>query len=117
MEALTQAVSKAEAMAIAEEGRMKNLDLQYKKEWALRKKYYNELQDIKGNIRVYSRARPLLKFEVDRGDTEIVDTPDDTSVRVRTAAKSLEGRGGVSYKTFSYNASFNPEHSQDDVFA
>ena len=117
VDALTQAVSKAEAMAIAEEGRMKNLDLQYKKEWALRKKYYNELQDIKGNIRVYSRARPLLKFEVDRGDTEIVDTPDDTSVRVRTAAKSLEGRGGVSYKTFSYNASFNPEHSQDDVFA
>lgn len=117
IDALTQAAQNAEAMAEAQSARIKNLDMQYKKEWALRKKYYNELQDSKGNIRVYSRLRPLLKFEKERGDTAIVDTPDNQSIRVRTNADDLGGRSAVSYKTFSYNASFNPDNSQEEVFA
>jgi ankyrin repeat protein len=118
IDALSQAVQNAEAMAEAQSARMKNLDTQYKKEWSLRKKYYNELQDSKGNIRVYSRLRPLLKFEKERGDSIIVDIPDNQSIRVRThAQKDLEGHGGVAYKTFSYNASFNADTSQEDVFA
>ncbi len=117
IDALTQTAHNAEAMAEAQTARIKNLDMQYKKEWALRKKYYNELQDSKGNIRVYSRLRPLLKFEKERGDTVIVDTPDNQSIRVRTNADNLDGHSAVSYKTFSYNASFNPKNSQEDVFA
>lgn len=117
IDALTQAAHNTEAMAQAQSARIKNLDMQYKKEWALRKKYYNELQDSKGNIRVYSRLRPLLKFEKERGDTVIVDTPDNQSIRVRTNASDLDGKTGVAHKTFSYNASFNPNNSQEEVFA
>lgn len=35
----------------------------YKKETKLRKELYNELQDLKGNIRVYVRVRPFLENE------------------------------------------------------
>ena len=117
IDALSQAVAMAEATAEAQSARMKNLDTQYKKEWALRKKYYNELQDSKGNIRVYSRLRPLLKFEKDRGDSVIIDIPDNQSVCVRTQSTDIGGHNRVAYKTFSYNASFSPEQSQEEVFA
>ena len=39
----------------------KELVTKYKKEMALRKKLHNELVDLKGNIRVYCRVRPVIK--------------------------------------------------------
>ena len=44
---------------------------------------------------MYARVRPLLKFETDRGDKSIVDVPDESSVRVRTHASSLEASNAV----------------------
>eukprot|EP01046_Picozoa_sp_COSAG06_P004882 COSAG06_NODE_211_length_20166_cov_26.103752_2_plen_2350_part_00 len=44
----------------------------YLKECGLRRKLFNELQELKGNIRVYCRARPIIKFEIDQGFTDIV---------------------------------------------
>ena len=40
---------------------------QFKKETALRKKYKNELEDLKGAIRVYARCRPMAKYELENG--------------------------------------------------
>ncbi|XP_033117249.1 kinesin-like protein KIFC3 [Anneissia japonica] len=39
----------------------KELVRKYKKEMTLRKKYHNELVDLKGNIRVFCRVRPIIK--------------------------------------------------------
>ena len=39
----------------------KELVTKYKKEMALRKKLHNELVELKGNIRVYCRVRPVIK--------------------------------------------------------
>jgi len=36
----------------------------WQKEQALRRKYYNQLEDMKGKIRVYARVRPLSKKEL-----------------------------------------------------
>jgi len=33
----------------------------------LRKKYKNDLEDMKGAIRVYARCRPMAKYENERG--------------------------------------------------
>ena len=41
----------------------------------LRKKYYNQIEDMKGKVRVYCRARPLSKTEVGRGDQSTVESP------------------------------------------
>ena len=48
VQTLNQAIANADAMAEAHTSRLKNLDALYKKEFALRKKFYNELQDAKG---------------------------------------------------------------------
>ena len=33
----------------------------------MRKKYFNQMEDMKGKIRVYARVRPMLPFEAERG--------------------------------------------------
>ena len=80
---------------------------QYKKEGALRKKYKNELEDLKGAIRVYARCRPFAKYELERGCEQVVKFVDDTALKVRGA------RGD---KEFEFDAAFSPASTQDEVF-
>ena len=42
---------------------IKTLSDNYNSERILRKKYYNLIEDMKGKIRVYCRARPLSSSE------------------------------------------------------
>jgi hypothetical protein len=35
----------------------------------MRKKIFNQMEDMKGKIRVYCRIRPILQMERDRGQT------------------------------------------------
>ena len=46
--------------------RPRQVNEQLKKESGLRKKYKNELEDLKGNIRVYARCRPFAQYEKER---------------------------------------------------
>ena len=55
-----EALSK-ELKAQAQE--LKTTTENYNSERILRKKYYNMIEDMKGKIRVYCRARPLSKSE------------------------------------------------------
>lgn len=45
---------------------IKTLSDNYNSERILRKKYYNLIEDMKGKIRVYCRARPLSSSEKTR---------------------------------------------------
>jgi kinesin family protein C1 len=40
-----------------------------------KRKLHNTIQELKGNIRVFCRARPLIGFEVEAGETSVVSTP------------------------------------------
>ena len=44
---------------------------QFKKENVLRKKYKNELEDLKGSIRVYARCRPMVSYEKEKGCKQV----------------------------------------------
>lgn len=81
-----------------------------KKEQHLRKKYYNEMEDMKGKIRVYCRVRPLLPFELKDKREECVDIPDDETVNVTIAARDVT-------KTYNFDKVYGSETSQDLVFA
>ena len=52
------------------------IEQKYKQEVLKRKKLHNELEDMKGKIRVYARVRPLNKNEKDMGSPSVVDIPD-----------------------------------------
>merc|ERR1719245_677306 len=47
----------------------------YKRELSLRRKYFNKVQELRGNIRVFCRVRPLLKFELDKGAKSCLTFP------------------------------------------
>jgi hypothetical protein len=70
----------------------------YNKEQALRKKYWNEIEDMKGKIRVYARCRPFAKYEIEKGCTQVVSFPNEMSVVVESE------RGG---KPFTFDSCFN----------
>jgi len=80
---------------------------QFKKETALRKKYKNELEDLKGAIRVYARCRPMAKYEIEKGCKAVVMMKDETSLKLITT------RGE---KEFEFDAVFSDQSTQDAVF-
>ncbi|CDJ38191.1 kinesin heavy chain-like protein, putative [Eimeria tenella] len=63
---------------------IKELETSYQAEKKLRKKYYNEIEDMKGKIRVYCRIRPFAKYEKEKGSLESVQALDEYSVKVTT---------------------------------
>ena len=80
---------------------------QFKKEAALRKKYKNELEDLKGAIRVYARCRPMAQYEIEKGCQPCVKFIDDSTLKVTSS------RGE---KEFEFDAAFNPYATQEAVF-
>lgn len=58
------------------------LDVLYKKEMQLRKKYYNQIEDMKGKIRVYARCRPFAKYELEKECKQCITFKDDQTADV-----------------------------------
>jgi hypothetical protein len=83
------------------------LEQQFKKETALRKKYKNELEDLKGTIRVYARCRPMAKYEIERGCNQAVTFVDESCLKV------VSGRGE---KAYEFDSVFGPGSTQAQVF-
>ncbi|CDP17227.1 unnamed protein product [Coffea canephora] len=74
------------------------------------RKLYNQVQDLKGNIRVYCRVRPV---KGQSNKLSSVDHKDDGSITIITPSKyGKEGR-----KSFTFNKAFGPSASQAEVFA
>jgi kinesin family protein C2/C3 len=73
------------------------------------RKLYNMVQDLKGNIRVYCRVRPIFNSEMD-GVIDYIGK--DGSLFVLDPSKPYKD----ARKTFQFNQVFGPTATQDDVF-
>ncbi|XP_065843071.1 uncharacterized protein [Oscarella lobularis] len=89
------------------EAEKRTLTENYNSERVLRKKYYNMVEDMKGKIRVFCRARPLSRSEKERGNHLVISSPDEYSIVVDTPR-------GV--KEFQFDSVFAPEHGQEFVY-
>ncbi|KAK4786957.1 hypothetical protein SAY86_010790 [Trapa natans] len=112
--------SSVETQALCEEQRKLITDLQARLTVAeskvmegekLRKKLHNTILELKGNIRVFCRVRPLLPGE---------NSSEEKSISYPTAMEFL-GRGlelvqNGQKHSFTFDKVFMPEASQDDVF-
>lgn len=72
-----------------------------------RKLLHNQLEDLKGKIRVFCRVRPLSKSELDKGCLNITTVVDEFTI-------TCESKNGV--KPFVYDSVFGPNSTQEEVF-
>ncbi|KAK4595918.1 hypothetical protein RGQ29_014132 [Quercus rubra] len=87
------------------------LKKKYLQESSERKRLYNEVIELKGNIRVFCRCRPLNQNEITSGSTSIVDfdSSQDNELQVICSDSSK--------KQFKFDHVFRPEDNQEAVFA
>jgi len=105
-EAAKQIVKRIEGI----DGKNKELVTKYKKEMALRKKLHNELVELKGNIRVFCRVRPVIKEDGGGRNAENVITFDEDD----DAILNVFSKG--SNKPFEMDKVFKPQSTQEQVF-
>ncbi|CAA2966701.1 kinesin KP1 [Olea europaea subsp. europaea] len=75
------------------------------------RKLYNEVQDLKGNIRVYCRIRPFLPGQSGK-HTTIQYIGDNGELVVINPSK----QGKDSHRLFKFNKVFGPAATQEEVF-
>ncbi|KAL1075307.1 hypothetical protein V6Z11_D11G352400 [Gossypium hirsutum] len=87
------------------------LKKKYLDESSERKRLYNEVIELKGNIRVFCRCRPLNQVEIANGSSSVVefDSSQDTELQIVSSDSSK--------KQFKFDHVFRPEDGQDAVFA
>ncbi|KAF8413547.1 hypothetical protein HHK36_001538 [Tetracentron sinense] len=75
-----------------------------------RKELYNKVLELKGNIRVFCRCRPLNKEEVAEGASMAIDFDSAKDGELMVKAN------GAPKKVFKFDAVFSPPAEQGDVF-
>ncbi|CAL9023984.1 unnamed protein product [Prunus brigantina] len=74
------------------------------------RKLYNQVQDLKGSIRVYCRVRPFLSGLSNYMST--VDHIEDGNITI-----NIPSRHGKGHRSFNFNKVFGPSATQADVFS
>ncbi|KAE9589473.1 hypothetical protein Lal_00000287 [Lupinus albus] len=74
------------------------------------RKLYNQVQDLKGSIRVYCRVRPFLS-----GQPNFVSSVD--SIEDGTITISIPSKNGKGRRSFNLNKVFGPSSDQLEVFS
>nr|GMC87322.1 kinesin KP1 [Ipomoea batatas] len=75
------------------------------------RKLYNEVQDLKGNIRVYCRIRPFLPDQNNKRTTM-----DYIGENGELVVVNLLKHGKDSHRLFKFNKVFGPTSTQEEVF-
>ena len=71
-----------------------------------RKRVFNQMEDMKGKIRVYARVRPILPFETAQGQTEALTFPDPLTLNLTWRREKRE---------YQFDSVFQPSCSQAQV--
>lgn len=83
--------------------------VKYNKEMALRKKYYNEIQELKGNIRVFVRVRLENRDSHGKG-LQVFQFPSKTELLVQQVDDNLP------LKPYEFARVFDPTTTQEQIF-
>eukprot|EP00300_Choanocystis_sp_HF-7_P027125 c32196_g1_i1.p1 GENE.c32196_g1_i1~~c32196_g1_i1.p1 ORF type:complete len:974 (-),score=262.51 c32196_g1_i1:114-3035(-) len=86
------------------------LSMMYERELEMRVRLQDQLQSLKGNIRVFCRIRPLLGREIEDGESEAVTRTDEMTV----TAEDPDDPGKP--QSFMFDRVFGPQDEQQVVF-
>ncbi|XP_028770902.1 kinesin-like protein KIN-14S isoform X2 [Neltuma alba] len=87
------------------------LKRKYLEESAERRRLYNEVIEMKGNIRVFCRCRPLNESETSNGHASVVNFESSTDNELQVICSDS------SKKQFRFDCVFRPDDNQEAVFA
>lgn len=94
------------------EARIKELENELVAAEQMRRKLRNTIAELKGNVRVYARVRPLLPSDgSDVRDSQIVANTENATVKVGARTDKEEDH------VFTFDKSFGPSVSQEAVFS
>uniref|UniRef100_A0A0G4F7J4 Kinesin motor domain-containing protein n=1 Tax=Chromera velia CCMP2878 TaxID=1169474 RepID=A0A0G4F7J4_9ALVE len=119
-ESASKAAEKQEATAAELEkvkgqmGHLKEMESLYQMERRERMKVFNELQDLKGKIRVFVRVRPRWPSEFTEDEAACVEVEDEFCVKLMPSMR--HGPGGPP-KGFCFDRCFGEEATQMEVFS
>lgn len=85
------------------------LKKKYLEECIERKRLYNEVIELKGNIRVFCRCRPLNQAEISNGYSSVVDFDSSQENELQIICSDS------SKKQFKFDHVFRPEDSQGNL--
>ncbi|CUI14124.1 C-terminal motor kinesin, putative [Bodo saltans] len=83
----------------------------YRKEMKLRKQYYNQIQELKGNIRVFCRVRPMSRKELSDGHTEVTSFSAEGG---NDELRLVDNNGRT--RVFEFDNVYSPDTTQTKVF-
>ena len=85
----------------------------------VRRQLHNMIQELKGNIRVFCRVRPLLEFDKEDGKgLQHIQFPesDDSSIVISQTSESASGSAMSKDYPFTFDRVFTPNVTQTEVF-
>jgi hypothetical protein len=109
-EKMQQAKATADAVKRMKEQNEK-IAKQLQEEQKLRRKYYNQVEDLKGKIRVFCRIRPLSKSEIEKECKLAV------SCNAEVSSDLVLTKENGTKKPYAFDVVFGPKSSQAQVFA
>jgi kinesin family protein C1 len=119
----SQARATAEAQVAEQSEQIAGLEAKSRVDEALRKKLHNTVQELKGNIRVYCRVRPLLGAEAAAEQAaegpQLFSLPSKHEIVITDPVqrKTVDGSGTTARKSeFDFDHVFGGDASQAEVF-
>ncbi|CAD7697902.1 unnamed protein product [Ostreobium quekettii] len=99
-----------QAMVIEQQAKkLEEMEHDYKTEQVQRKRIFNQMEDMKGKIRVYARVRPILPFESAKGQTCAVTVQDELTL-------SHFWKDEKKPREYCFDQVFPQDSTQEDIF-
>ncbi|KAJ2909093.1 kinesin-like nuclear fusion protein [Coemansia aciculifera] len=95
------------------------LEAKLRNEESMRRKLHNTIQELKGNIRVFCRVRPLLGEEKEASTSlplSFPDCDDKNEIELVQSSENALGKSTSKSFPFKFDRVFAPDSSQDAVF-
>ncbi|KAF9960897.1 kinesin-like nuclear fusion protein [Mortierella alpina] len=114
IESLERQLSESEAL-------VKALEQRIREEETIRRRLHNTIQELKGNIRVFCRVRPVSSSEsASKAETTtaLIKYPDQEGREIEFSHSTESARGSQIEKVypFTFDKVFQPSSKQEDVF-
>nr|XP_019048058.1 kinesin family member C1 [Kwoniella bestiolae CBS 10118]OCF26988.1 kinesin family member C1 [Kwoniella bestiolae CBS 10118] len=105
--------------------RIAEIEAELREAETIRRKLHNQVQELKGNIRVFARVRPALAHEssspealaeIAYGDERTAQETGQSQIVVKSRSESATGQAREQEYPFTFDKIFAPQAGQKEVF-